>query len=207
MLQAEKCFSLKLFAQSKAYLDAADALDYKSFYPKSDDFGTSESCIIRTLIDKTNQRRDISILYSLTFFVFHELSHAKYSIAPKELTKFTGEVVAVSNSAAHQEIIQSYTNGQLLSDIQIQELTCDVYSLYLLFDYVHENLGNYHFENVIDSYFVSVLINNLIDCTETDCELLSNEKYAAAGSRAVFVITTLRYIWIKEARPPNMQNS
>ena len=209
VMQAEKCFCAKRLALSKAYLDAADAIDYKSYFPKESEADTLENQFLLNLLWNKGEKQDISYCFSLNFFVFHELSHAKYTLAPDDLKRFEEAVGYFLNSTDYQELVYSFGEGLNLHcpDIPIEECICDVYALYLLFDFVYENASDYHFEYMLDSYFVSVLILALVNSKQAYCDLLSEEEYAYAGKRAVYAIAALGIIWMSEGRPLNMQMS
>ncbi|MBQ8554785.1 MAG: hypothetical protein IJ438_02820, partial [Clostridia bacterium] len=86
------------------------------------------------------------------------------------------------------------------TSISIEEGVCDTYALYLLFDYVHEHLGHYDIEHMIDGYFASVLNLALVHCNSEDKVLITDRDYIYAGMRAILSIKALSLIWLLENR-------
>ena len=206
ILQAEKCFLLKNLAQARTYLDAADTQDYASDFQNliHTDRRTPEQDLILNQIILKGRQQDISFSFSLNFFVFHELAHAKYFLSKKELSEFTAASTFILNCTKRGNDALFEEGLMKIPEIPIEEYVCDTYALYLLFDFIYEHESDYEIEYVIDSYFVSVLNLALINSKESDSILFSEDDYAYAGVRAVNTIEALRIIWANEGRPPSV---
>lgn len=203
ILQAEKCFLAKNLVQARMYLDAADMQDYASDFQNlihTDRRTPGQNLVLNQKIKKDRQQ-DIFFSFSLNFFVFHELAHAKYYLSKKELSDFTTAVTFILNGTKRGNDALFEDGLMKIPEIPIEEYVCDTYALYLLFDFIYEHESDYEIEYMIDSYFGSVLSLALINSKESDSILLSEDDYAYAGVRAVNTIGALRIIWANEGRP------
>lgn len=209
VLQAEKCFLAKKLAQARMYLDVADTQDYASDFQNliHTDRRTPEQDSILNQIILKGRWQDISFAFSLNFFVFHELAHAKYYLSKEELSEFTAAVTFILDCTKKGNDALSEDGLMEIPEIPIEEYVCDTYALHLLFDYIYQHESDYKIEYMIDSYFVSVLNLALINSKESDSILLSEDDYAYAGVRAVNTIGALRIIWANEGRPLSVLRS
>lgn len=209
VLQAEKCFLEKNLVQARAYLDAADTQDFTSCFQNIMQTGcrTPEQNFVLNQIRLKGSLQDKSFCFSLNFFVFHELAHAKYYLAEKELSDFTAAVTSLLDFAQRDIDALSEDGLMKMPRIPLEEYVCDVYALYLLFDFVYEHQSDYEIEYMIDSYFISVLNIALINSKESDSILFSEDDFTYAGIRAINTIGALRIIWANERRPLSVLHS
>ena len=206
LLQAEKCFCVKKLMQAQTYLDAAETQDLTSCFKDiienlESDLPEPENELILDILLHVGRRQDINYAFSLNFFVFHELAHAKYTLSKNELAIFT-ETVESFLSIQMREADNFWDDSVIQRPkIPIEEYVCDIYALYLLFDYVYEQQSDYEIEFMIDSYFAAVLNIALIHSKESDRILFSENDYVYAAVRAINVTAALRIIWAREGKP------
>ncbi len=207
VLQSEKSFCAKRLVQAQAYLDAAEAQDYASCFESLQQADSPMKDLVLSLILLKGRRQDISYSFSLNFFVFHELAHAKYSLAENELDNVAAAVMKLlCCERSIIDVLESNSETEY-PKIPIEEYVCDTYALYLLFDFIYEHQSDYEIEFMVDSYFVSVLNIALINSKESNSTLLSEKDYAYAGIRAVKVLSALRILWADEGRPLSLLTS
>ena len=206
VLQAEKCFNRGDLAQAEAYMDAADRQEYALEFAKLREEKPEDFHFIANLLNTKGVRQDISYALSLNFFVFHEYAHAKYTLAREDLACFIDAVeeILFSSESAYDYLFEAYSMERPV--IPIEEYVCDTYALYLLFDFVYEQIKDYETERMVDSYFISVLNLALIHCNNSST-MLSEDDYLYASFRAIHAIRALLLLWEKENRPPSVIRS
>ena len=201
LIQAEKCFNRKELFQAKRYLDALSKFDSRDDLQNLRQIDPDKCAFISNLIVLKGMRQDACFAFSLNFFVFHEIAHAKYTLSHESLCDFGLAVEAALDifGGEFDEIYEEY--GEIKPDIPFEEYICDTYALYLLFDFVFSQSQRYEQELVIESYFISVLNLALVSSRTGDQELMEGERYQYASYRAVHVIYAVMLLWSMEGRP------
>lgn len=209
LLQAEKCFLSKKLIQARVYLDACKNYDYASYtkhITALNDLSDEQAFTLNLILLKGRQQ-DICIAFSLNFFVYHELAHAKYYLMKDSLSVFTNTVFQ-SLIASKPYIDLLFKNSNLTKpNIPIEEYVCDVYALYLLYDLIYEHYSDYETKYMIDSYSVSILNITLINSKTSDNILFSEDDYIYACFRTTIVLCALRMLWINEKRSVQLLQS
>lgn len=202
ILQAEKCFLCKDLSQADAYLKASTHFDYTNdlhWWKDEKDLSPTQD-FLRNLVLLNSDAQNRFINYTLSFLVFHELAHVKYQTDKQSI-----ESVITSVDSIIQIFFSS--NPDVKVTIPIEEYICDAYALYTLFEYLYRHLGDYDFENVITSYYMSALNVALINSKETEDALISDIEYTEASTRAIISIASLCNIWASEKKEPKLSHS
>ena len=200
VLQAEKCLNRGDTAEAKKFLDLADSQGVESeVLDLLKDYGEDYDWVFSLLFPMEN-RRDVQAAFYLNFFVFHECAHAKYTIQQEELKEFV-RVVEEGTRSLERVSDLLFADCELKKpSIPLEEYVCDTYALYILFDYIFEQSGDYEIERMLESYFVSIVNAALVHSDPGGCELLSADEYIHACVRAIRGIDALLRLWRKENR-------
>lgn len=123
-----------------------------------DDYDGKEGDFDYNLFLLKSRREKIACSFVLNFYVYHELAHVKAIQKPQTFSAYSNYV-----SSVFEQYKQDYNGFNELFNISIEELTCDMYALDLLFDFVLKTGGDYNYEFMIDSFIVAITNLTIMD--------------------------------------------
>lgn len=146
ILEANQTRALHFLEQLNEYIISAD--DYDGEVGDADfNWFLLKSC-----------REEIAYSFVLNFYVYHELAHVKAKQNPHTFSVYSNHV-----SSIFEQYKREYNGFNENFNISIEELTCDMYALDLLFDFVFEAGGDYNYEDMVDSFIVAVANLTIMD--------------------------------------------
>mgnify|MGYP000822556757 CR=1 FL=1 len=154
LLQAEKYL---LDGNATAALLLANKFkDYSSDKENKDELSGLESELERDYFLIKYLKVQHAMPYVANFYIFHELAHVKLSL---DLDLRRSFFKLVENQITNLCIFEDKVGCNVV-DVALlpkEDIACDAYALFLLFNFIYEKTANYDFEFMVDSYIFSVL--------------------------------------------------
>lgn len=167
-------------------------MDYALYYAKEIQkypltYDEKDSPILNIYLNKL-PKLDTSQVFSMNFYVFHELAHIKYKQDIRTFIKLDvifNEFISTMMPSL-KEIRKHYKTV-----INNTECICDIYALQMLIEYVSLNEYEDFTFDIVESYIISTINIVLMDSVYESKTYTYDEIYISMYLRIILVINTL----------------
>lgn len=169
---------------SKAHLLASIIKEYEFSLDNTDE---EDSFFLNLYLIKSRKTFDMQI-FSLNFYVFHELSHVKYKQDKSVFRKISK--VLKNNISTNMQIFEKLNTNKYTTFYAEEECICDIYALIKLLEFTSKNAGDSFLFEIVESYITSTLNIVLMGSIYESSIHKYEDTFVSAYLRIITVVNT-----------------